>query len=155
MSRKPHPSRFPAGFSRGWAYIPKTQITKSDRNSASKSAVRSLVSKWRLMTRLLVLPQFRRFGLAALAYYFFRFVSWPQLSSFEGMGKNRHIEPRNNCRSSLCGNKPHVPHVRAHVHPIRAGKRQPRGNCRANVRSQRTSIGARKNARAGDVRGAE
>jgi hypothetical protein len=38
--------------------------------------------------------QFRGFGLAALAYDFFRFVSWLQLSRFEGMGKNRRIEPR-------------------------------------------------------------
>ena len=29
-----------------------------------------------------------------LAYDFFRFVSWPQLSRFEGMGKNRRIKPR-------------------------------------------------------------
>ena len=33
-------------------------------------------------------------------------------------------------RSSLCGNNPHVPHVRTHVHPIRAGKRQ---TCAAHV----------------------
>jgi hypothetical protein len=59
-------------------------------------------------------------------------------------------------RSSLCGNNPHVRYVRAHVHPIRAEKMQLRaGNCRANVRGTRTSIDARKNARAGDVRGAE
>ena len=49
------------------------------------------------------------FGLAALAYDFFRFVSWP-----------------------------HVPHMRAHVQPIRAEKRQPRGGivaqtCAAHV----------------------
>ena len=73
-----------------------------------------------------------------LAYDFFRFVSWPQLSSFEGMGKNRRIELRKNCRTSLCGNNPHVPHVRAHVQPIRAEKRQPRAGivaqtCAAHV----------------------
>ena len=93
--------------------------------------------KWRILSRI-VAAQFRGFGRTTLAYDFFRFVSWPQLSSFEGMGKNRRIELRKNCRTSLCGNNPHVPHVRAHVQPIRAEKRQPRAGivaqtCAAHV----------------------
>ena len=34
------------------------------------------LSKWRILSRI-VAAQFRGFGLAALAYDFFRFVSWP------------------------------------------------------------------------------
>ena len=113
------------------------------------------LSKWRILSRI-VAAQFRRFGLAALAYYFFRFVSWPQSDCFEGMGKNRRIEPRDNCRLSLCGNKPDVPHVwSTRATDTCREEATARGNCRANVRSPRTSIGARKNAPAGDVRGAK
>ena len=39
------------------------------------------LSKWPILYRI-VAAQFRRFGLAALAYYFFRFVSWPDRPIF-------------------------------------------------------------------------
>ena len=114
------------------------------------------LSKWPILYRI-VAAQFRGFGRTTLAYDFFRFVSWPQLSSFEGMGKNRRIEPRDNCRPPLCGNNPPARTARVGTRATDTCREEAtaRGNCRANVRSPCTSIGARKNARAGDVRGAE
>ena len=104
------------------------------RRNGTENRVKQLA----VLSRIAAAAQFRGFGRTTLAYDFFRFVSWPQLSSFEGMGKNRRIELRKNCRTSLCGNNPHVPHVRAHVQPIRAEKRQPRAGivaqtCAAHV----------------------
>jgi hypothetical protein len=40
------------------------------------------LSKWPILSRIVAAAQFRRFGLAALAYYFFRFVSWPDRPTF-------------------------------------------------------------------------
>jgi hypothetical protein len=35
------------------------------------------LSNWPILSRIAAAAQFRGFGLAALAHYFFRFVSWP------------------------------------------------------------------------------
>jgi hypothetical protein len=64
---------------------------------------------------------------------FFRFVSWAQLSSFEGMGKNRRIEPRDNCRPPLCGNNPPARTARVGTRASDTCREEAtaRGNCRA------------------------
>jgi hypothetical protein len=38
-----------------------------------------------VLSRIAAAAQFRGFGRTTLAYYFFRFVSWPQLDCFEDM----------------------------------------------------------------------
>jgi len=61
------------------------------RRNGTKNRVKS---KWTVLSRIVAAAQFRRFGLGTLAYDFSRFVSWPQLDRFEGLGKNRPFTRR-------------------------------------------------------------
>jgi hypothetical protein len=95
--------------------------------------------KWRILSRI-VAAQFRRFGLATLALRFIPFRELAAIKQFRGIGQK----------------SPSFAVREQSARTARAGTRAS-DTCReeANVRGPCTSIGAWKNARAGDVRGAE